>query len=118
MILKIKRDKLYLEDKSQIVREKAVSDLVRILHFITGNPVIANDHEFHVFDLGQELWVPASIDFEGILNELENWSHKLNIKYETKHQEYPNKAFWKKRLGIKYASVLPGIYSIDQVSNL
>lgn len=118
MILKINKDILSLENKSKAVRESTVSDLKRILHFITGSKVLANDSEFFVFDFGQELWVPASIDFDGNLNELESWSRKLNIQYETKHQDYPNKSFWKKRLGIKYASVLPGIYHSDQVPDL
>lgn len=118
MILKINKNILSLEDKSKAVRESTVSDLKRILHFITGSPVLASDYEYYVFDFGQELWIPASIDFDGNLNELDSWSRRLNIEYETKHQDYPNKAFWKKRLGIKYASVSPGIYQSDQVSDI
>lgn len=114
----IKNDEIFAKEKSKKVRTDSIRNISRVIQVTTGEAVFANDQDFHIFEIRNEFWVPQAIYIENDLNDIEGWCSNQKIRYETKHLDYPPKAFWKKRFLIKYAVVSPGIYSKKSVTEI
>lgn len=114
----IKNDEISAEEKYKKIRTDSISNIIRVIHVTTGEAVFANDQDFHVFEINNEFLVPQDICLENDLNDIEGWCNNQKIRYETKHLDYPPKAFLKKRFFIKYAVVSPGIYSKKSVMEI
>ncbi len=118
MEIVIKNDRISAKENSKIIRSESIKNITRIIEVNTGDAVFANDHDFYMFEIGNEFLVSQAIDLKNYSTKFENWCGEQKIRYEITHLDYPPKAFWKKWFFIKYASVSPGIYDKQLVTEI
>ncbi len=124
MEIVLENDRISAKENSETIRSESIKNITRVIEVSTGDPVFAYEYDFYMFEIGNEFWVSETIDFKNCPNRsenwcsFENWCSKQKIRYEITHFDYPPKAFWKKRFFIKYASVVPGIYDKQLVTEI